>query len=169
MPDSLAFRREFDISQPMSDARQVQSKVFGNYFRREMKKTTWLIVPLIVASNMALLAGAAMAQSGSGANQAAGATAQGATAPASAPGPELRKRAGRGHAAWWGSDVTPGWALMTWAERNEHRKRMRSMKTHEECTTYIEQHHTQMAARATEKGRAPLTQPRRDACARLQF
>lgn len=75
--------------------------------------------------------------------------------------------AGRG-AARWGSDFTPGWALMTQQERNEHRDRMRSMKTYEECKAYVEQNHEQMAARAKERGGKVLAQPRRDACAGLR-
>jgi len=73
-----------------------------------------------------------------------------------------------GPAARWGSEVTPGWALMTSTERNEHRERMRSMKTHEECKAYMEQHHEQMAARAKERGGKVLAPPRRDACSGLK-
>lgn len=57
---------------------------------------------------------------------------------------------------------------MTWAERNEHRKHMQTVKSYEECQSYMDQHHAQMAARAREKGKEPLMQPRRDACARLK-
>jgi DNA repair ATPase RecN len=56
---------------------------------------------------------------------------------------------------------------MTPAERTEHQQRMRSIKTYDECKTYMEQHREQMAARAKEKGKA-LAQPRRDACAGLK-
>ena len=66
-----------------------------------------------------------------------------------------------------GADTTPGWALMSRAERDEHRSRMRSMKTEEECRAYQAQHHEQMAARATEKGIKSLPGPRRDPCAGL--
>jgi hypothetical protein len=57
---------------------------------------------------------------------------------------------------------------MTPAERTEHQTRMRSMKTHEECKTYMGQHHEQMAARAKEKGVTVPGQPRRDPCAGLK-
>jgi hypothetical protein len=57
---------------------------------------------------------------------------------------------------------------MTPQERNEHRDRMRAMKTYEECKTYQAQHHEQMAARAKERGGAALAQPRRDACSGLK-
>jgi hypothetical protein len=56
---------------------------------------------------------------------------------------------------------------MTPAERTEHQQRMRSIKTYEECKSYIEQHREQMAARAKDRGKA-LAQPRRDACAGLK-
>jgi hypothetical protein len=45
---------------------------------------------------------------------------------------------------------------------------MRSMKTYEECKTYLAQHHEQMAARAKERGGKALAEPRRDACAGLK-
>lgn len=107
---------------------------------------------MVLASLIGLPAGVALAQ-------------QGADPATSAP------RMGMGHgrgAAHWGSDYTPGWALMTEQERNEHRERMRSMKTYEECKTYQEQHHEQMAARAKERGGKALPQPRRDACRSLK-
>ena len=53
---------------------------------------------------------------------------------------------------------------MNQQERSEHRERMRSMKTYEECKAYQEQHHEQMAARAKERGGKALSQPRRDGC-----
>jgi hypothetical protein len=74
--------------------------------------------------------------------------------------------AGRG-AAQWGADFTPGWTLMNQSERNEHRDRMRSMKTYDECHAYQSQHHEQMTARAKERGGAVPSQPRHDACAGL--
>lgn len=58
--------------------------------------------------------------------------------------------------------------MMTWAERNEHREQMRSFKTYDECKTYLDQHHEKMMARAKEKGKEPMAQPRRDACGRLK-
>lgn len=68
----------------------------------------------------------------------------------------------------WGSDSTPGWALMTEAERKEHVERMRAMKRLDECQAYVAQHREQMAARAKERGSATLRAPRRDACAGLK-
>jgi hypothetical protein len=75
---------------------------------------------------------------------------------------------GAGPGPRWGADYTPGWTLMSQEERNEHRDRLRSMKTYEECKTYVEQHHEQMAARAKECGGKALAQPRRDTCAALK-
>jgi hypothetical protein len=74
---------------------------------------------------------------------------------------------GRG-AARFGADHTPGWALMTLQVSNEHRRRMLSMKTYDECKACQDQHHEQMATRAKERGGKALAQPRRDACASLK-
>ena len=124
---------------------------------------------IVLASLVGLSAGVATAQPGSGRGPGAGPGpgVMGAGATASAPGMGMGPGGDRG-AARWGSDYTPGWALMTQQERNEHRERMRSMSTYEECKTYQEQHHEQMAARAKERGGKPLAQPRRDACSGLK-
>jgi hypothetical protein len=74
---------------------------------------------------------------------------------------------GRG-AARWGSDVTPGWAMMNPQERKDHQDRMRAMNTYAECKTYRDQHHEQMAARAVERRGNALAKPRRDACGELK-
>ncbi len=54
-----------------------------------------------------------------------------------------------------------GWELMTVKERNEHREKMMSMKTEQERTAYLEEHHKLMQQRAREKGvelpEAPMT------------
>jgi hypothetical protein len=67
-----------------------------------------------------------------------------------------------------GADYTSGWSLMTSKERDEHRAKMRSFKTYEECKAYQEQHREQMLARAKERGVKTPAQPRRDACAWLK-
>lgn len=113
-----------------------------------------------------LSAGVAQAQPGGGKGPGAGPGPMGAGPSASAPGMGMGPGGGRG-AARWGADYTPGWMMMTQQERNEHRERMRSMKTYEECKAYQTQHHEQMAARAKERGGKPAAQPRRDACAGL--
>jgi len=69
----------------------------------------------------------------------------------------------------WGSDFTPGWAMMSPKEREEHRARMQGAKTYDGCKAMQQQHHEAMAARARERSAsAPLAQPRRDACAGLK-
>lgn len=110
----------------------------------------------------ALMAAPVLAQGGPGAGKGPGPGMQGAGPAASMPG------TGRGPGARFGADFTPGWAMMTEAERNEHHKHIREMKTYEECKAYMEQHHAQMAARAKERGGKALAQPRRDACAGLK-
>jgi hypothetical protein len=92
----------------------------------------------------------------------AGAWAQGA---GPGPGPGGPRQGGP---ACCGPNDTMGWSMMTRQERTEHRDKIRSMKTYEECKTYVEQHHAQMAARAKDKGRTMPAQPRGDACARLK-
>jgi hypothetical protein len=67
-----------------------------------------------------------------------------------------------------GMEGSPGWALMTEQERNEHRERMRSMKSYDECKAYQQQHHEQMAARARQRGAKPLAAPRRDPCSGMK-
>lgn len=95
--------------------------------------------------------------------------AQTASAPAassaSAPragGPGPMHRGGR-----WGTDYTPGWSMMTPQERKEHQDKMRGMGNADECKTYMDEHHRQMADRAKEKGVTLPAKPRRDACAGL--
>lgn len=97
-----------------------------------------------------------------------GALAQGGTSPESGSSAQPAKPAGKKAAEWWGADATAGWSMMSWKERNEHRKRMRAMKTYDECKTYLDEHHTKMMERAVEKGKTPLAEPRRDACAGLK-
>jgi len=124
---------------------------------------------VVLASLVGLSTGVAMAQPGGGKGPGAGPGPMGAGSAASAPRMGMGMGPGGGHgAARWGSDYTPGWTLMTQQERNEHRERMRSMKTYEECKSYQEQHHEQMSARAKERGDKSLAQPRRDACSGLK-
>lgn len=87
--------------------------------------------------------------------------ASGASAPrAGGPGP--MHRGGR-----WGTDYTPGWSMMTPQERKAHQDKMGAMGTADECKTYMDQHHQQMADRAKEKGVTLPAKPRRDPCAGL--
>ena len=59
---------------------------------------------------------------------------------------------GKGAGPRWGSDVTPGWALMTPEERREHQQQMRAVKDYDECRKLMEEHHARMQSRAKEKG-----------------
>lgn len=67
-----------------------------------------------------------------------------------------------------GGDFTPGWSMMTPAERKEHQAKLRSMTKYGDCKAYMDQHHQEMAARAKEKGRTVPQQPRHDGCADLK-
>jgi len=67
----------------------------------------------------------------------------------------------------WGSDNTPGWSMMTSEERQAHRQRMAGMQDRADCQAYMDQHHADMVARATERGTSMPARPRRDPCASL--
>lgn len=132
-----------------------------------MKTVRKIVLASLIGLPLAVAAAQHGGGRGPGSGPGAGAGPMGAGPVASAPGMGMGPGGGHG-AARWGSEYTPGWALMTEQERNEHRERMRSMKTYEECKAYQEQHHEQMAARAKERGGKALTQPRRDACSGLR-
>lgn len=66
------------------------------------------------------------------------------------PGPGPGPRGG----PRFGADVTPGWALMTPAERQAHQEKMRGMKDSAECQAYMAEHHKLMQQRAQEKGKS---------------
>jgi hypothetical protein len=65
-------------------------------------------------------------------------------------------------------DNTPGWSMMTRAERREHHDRMAAMTDHAQCAAYMQQHHATMAERAKTRGHAMPAMPRHDACAPLK-
>lgn len=85
------------------------------------------------------------------------------TAAASAPA-----AMGQARVARWGQDYTPGWMLMSEAERNEHREQMQRMKTYDACKAYLDQHHARMAVRVAERKITPPGHPGNDACAPLK-
>jgi hypothetical protein len=92
--------------------------------------------------------------------------AQGAaSAPASAAGMGM----GPGGMQGWrmNRSNTPGWSLMTRAERQAHHEKMQGMTDHGACMAYMEQHHAQMAERAKQRGRPLPAKPRADPCAPL--
>jgi hypothetical protein len=122
---------------------------------------------VLLASLIGLSTGAVFAQAGGGKGPMGAGPAASAPGMGMGMGMGMSPGGGRG-AARWGSDFTPGWTMMNQQERDEHRDRMHSMKTYEECKTYQERHHDQMATRANERGGKALAQPRRDACAGLK-
>jgi ABC-type nickel/cobalt efflux system permease component RcnA len=67
-----------------------------------------------------------------------------------------------------GARDTSGWSMMDRKERDEHRQKVRSMKSYDECKAYADEHHQKMMDRAKEKGRTMPATPRRDACAWLK-
>ena len=91
-----------------------------------------------------------------------------APASAAAPGPRMGMGGmGMHGGARWGRADTPGWSMMTPAEREQHRQHMQSMHSYDECKAYMTEHHALMAERAKARGRT-LPAPRRDACAGLK-
>lgn len=64
-------------------------------------------------------------------------------------------------------DNTPGWTLMTPAERTEFQTKMRAAKTYDECKAIQAEHHAVMEARAKEKG-VTLPAPRNNACEQMK-
>ncbi len=110
-------------------------------------------------------AGAASAQGGMGAGPGPGPAASG---PGTGMGMGPGMHGARGPGARAGASYTPGWAMMTPAERSEHTAHMGTMKSLEECKAYVLKHHEEMAARAKEKGAKPPAAPRRDPCAGLK-
>ncbi len=64
-------------------------------------------------------------------------------------------------------DNTPGWTLMTAAERSEFQNKIWAAKTYDECKAIQTEHHAVIAARAQDKG-VTLNVPRQNACDRMQ-
>ncbi|MBM4181485.1 MAG: hypothetical protein FJ209_08050 [Betaproteobacteria bacterium] len=64
-------------------------------------------------------------------------------------------------------DNTPGWTLMTPAERSEFQNRMWAAKTYDECKALRAEHRATLQARAKEQG-VVLNEPRRDACEQMR-
>jgi hypothetical protein len=87
-----------------------------------------------------------------------------------APNMGMHHKSGKHHSdqQCCGPRDTSGWSMMDKKERGEHREKMRSMKSYDECKAYADEHRQKMMDRAKEKGRTPLATPRRDACAWLK-
>lgn len=64
-------------------------------------------------------------------------------------------------------DNTPGWTLMTPAERTEFQTKMRAAKTYDECKAIQAEHRAMVEARAKEKG-VTLNVPRYNACDQMK-
>jgi len=130
-----------------------------------MRGSNFKMLPLLLALAFSVAGGGAWAQTQSSPETGSGASAtRSPSDKASAPAPTQTRKS----PAWWGSDVTSGWALMSWKERNEHRKKMRSMTNYDDCKAYLTEHHDKMAARAKEKGQLTLPDAKRDGCANLK-
>nr|WP_297355789.1 hypothetical protein [uncultured Caldimonas sp.] len=74
------------------------------------------------------------------------------------PGP------GRGPGPRWGHGFTSGWSMMTPAERDQHRDRVQSFKSYEECRAYMDEHHQQMLERARNQNLPMPGRPMHDGC-----
>lgn len=126
-----------------------------------------LILAAIAAT---AIAGAAFAQSGPPAPS--GATPPPATGSRMGPGmgPGMGGMGAMG--AWgragpmMGGDYTPGWAMMTPAERDALHQRMQSATTRAECRQVMDEHRKQMEERAKQRGMT-MRGPRHDACMAL--
>jgi hypothetical protein len=68
----------------------------------------------------------------------------------------------------FGSSNTPGWSMMTPAERDTYRSKMRSAKSVEECQSALTERRSAMEARAKERGIAAPRGPRADMCQVMQ-
>ncbi|WP_332813566.1 hypothetical protein [Ramlibacter sp.] len=66
-----------------------------------------------------------------------------------------------------GPDHTPGWGMMSQAERDEHHRRMQAARTPEECRQAMDDHRRRMQERARERGMR-MPEPRQDACAAMR-
>jgi hypothetical protein len=88
---------------------------------------------------------------------------------AQGPGPGgPGKGSGKGPGWSFNKDNTRGWSMMGRAERAEHRDRMLSMKTYEECVAYVEEHRKVMEARAKERGQSGPGMPAQNMCERMK-
>jgi len=99
---------------------------------------------------------------------AAAAALAASAALAQGPGYGPGKGPGKGPGWSFNGDNTRGWSMMSREERAEHRNRMLSMKSYEECVAYLEGHHKAMEARAQERGRPGPAAPAQTMCERMK-
>jgi hypothetical protein len=88
--------------------------------------------------------------------------------PGPGPGPGMMQGGGM-HGWQANSDNTPGWGMMSSAERDEHHRKMMGMSNPAECKAYMDKHRAAMGERARQRGGAgpgPVA-PQHDPCARL--
>lgn len=123
-----------------------------------------LLITLVAAAACSL----ALAQNGAGSGNGAGPAA----AAGAGNGAGMGNGMGRGLQAHRGmrfdDDNTPGWALMSEAEREAHRAAVTAFTDYDECRTYVQRHHAEMMERARERGQTLSETPRRDACEALK-
>lgn len=126
---------------------------------------------VIAALSLAAFSGLAFSQPSAPADKSTGDASR---PPASASGTQQGMGPGagggmgpRGRMMRFDKSNTPGWSLMTPEERIEHRNRMHSFKTVDECKAYHDEHVKKMQDRAKEKGTSfkPL---RGDPCTAMQ-
>jgi hypothetical protein len=91
-----------------------------------------------------------------------------AASAALAQGPGPGKGAGKGPGWSFNGDNTRGWSMMSREERTEHRNKMMSMTSYDECVAYTEEHRKLMEARAQERGRSMPGQPAQNMCERMK-
>jgi hypothetical protein len=91
-----------------------------------------------------------------------------AQGPGYGPGGGPGKGPGKGPDWSFNGDNTRGWPMMSRDERTEHRNKMLSIKTYDECVAYLEEHRKQMEARAKERGRPMPGMPAQNMCERMK-
>jgi hypothetical protein len=134
--------------------------------KESIMKTTHNLTCAIIAAACLGFSMAAQAQAPCGQGIGAGPCGMGAGM-GGGMGPGMGGGMGRGAGWRAGQGNTPGFALMTPQERAEHQATMGSVKTYDECKTYLDQHRSKMEARAKEQGKT-LTHMRADPCADMK-
>ena len=67
-----------------------------------------------------------------------------------------------------GEDKAHGWSFMTPKEQEQHREKIKTMKTYAECKSYMEKHHEVMMNRAKTKGQELPNQANFEVCEGLK-
>lgn len=111
----------------------------------------------------ATLATPALSQSGGGQGMGPGA----GMGPSAGGGPGAGMGPGKGMRFTFNNDNTPGWTMMSPAERAAHQRSMLGAKSYEECKAAQAAHHETMTARAQQKG-VTLPTPRANGCDRMK-